>query len=1604
MELPVQLGEKKLKFSRIMTSRSEWAAATRNDFLFGQGANWRHSYLWTILDDGKTEFGTQKIQVIDPMSNAAYYHKKSSNDVFMTYLSAENNIAKARVLPEGTNFYLYYPNGDRYHITQTTNTVSTFRMEGFQDRYMNSYSFLYDSNNLLSKVHGPNTNYCFLFEYGRYTNAVNPGLIRFSYVDASATNVLLAGAFNGWSGVSNPMQFTNGQWIADVNLGVGFHEYKFMVQVAGQSDYTWVTDQENSIVVGPNSNSLAVVNVDYLISRVTASDGRRVSFRYGWDYAWSTTTGDSRFNILLTEADYDEGTAAHYTYYSGTDAPELRSVVKTADDPQLKGPAARIGYTYQTNTIYSGQIYEERALISSQLFARLDQTVELPDGVTERSLTPGGQSRQAITNKYKDCRGKVTEVVKYIFVDKEYTPSGLWKMTDTLGRTTVYTRIDQFGALVSISNNYVGCDCSDSTEFTYTDTNFPFYLASIKDRAGRVTYYTRDASHRPTVITYPDNTEARFSYNEYGKITTNVTRDGAVWRYVYDERGRLAYHTDPMGYSTHYGYDGLDRLVLKSNALGQVTRYAYNGWRGVVTNISYPDNTQEAYLYNTYGQVTSHVDRVGGKTTTGYDSLGFVAFFVDQMNATNHYQYDVDGLLLKTVYPSGWSVSNTYDGIGRKIRETYPDGTSRQWLYDPDGIRTQINRLGWATMFAYTQEGRLLSQTDPLGRTTSFGYDKAGNRVAVTNAMGASVHYLYDDNDRLVSITDCSGSVISNVFNATGRLERRIDANGIADEFYYDALGRQITAWRNGALIASNQYNALGQLVLRQSADGMVISNVYDHAGHLLKTYFPDGAFSENIYSNTFLVRRIDRAGRKTDYAHDALGRVLSQTDNATNTVCFRYDVSGNMTNLVDQRGIATTFRYDHEGRQAAKIYADGSSNGYTYNAEGLLTNKLDAKGVSTTYRYDWVGNLTNIDYAADADVFFQYDELNRLVQMTDGIGTSLFNYSGSCSALASMDGPFANDTLSYGYDSGKRLTNVALNGWSVAYQIDGLNRITAVRSDNRTNAYSYLGNGSRIASLTVGNGMRTDYSYDSLLRLTNQTSRTSGNDVLRSFAYVYNNADERIQTARENGQVIDYGYDPISQLVSAEGRQPGYDFNYAYDPAGNPVRQVNNGFALSNSFNNLNQNSTSLWSGAVSVLGVMNISSGAVAVNGQPAYMRSDRTFAATNLSLATGTNTYSAVLTDPFGRTATNNISVSAQNLAYGFDQNGSMTNDGKYAYIWDEADRLKEVRMLDGTLVMSCRYDGFSRRRERILYPMDGSAGSTNRYIYDGWLVAAITDGSDNSLERYVHGPDLSGVRGGAGGIGGLLSISRDGASSRPLFPIYDGNGNTLAAADSNQTITAAFEYGPFGTLLYSSGIEASVMRYRFSTKEYDQPVALYYYGFRFYSPVFGRWLNRDPLEDKAFFRFYSKYMLKEERQKLKEELIRSLYLFTMNAPIINLDSRGLAIWVCTRPTTSRLMPGNHVYFWDETTGTACGRQGSSTGRGDETDLDIGPERGNCSEVQGGDGMEAAVMSCCREPHGPWFPLGNDCHNALDNCLERNGLSAPEHPRFGDPRLGE
>ncbi len=69
-----------------------------------------------------------------------------------------------------------------------------------------------------------------------------------------------------------------------------------------------------------------------------------------------------------------------------------------------------------------------------------------------------------------------------------------------------------------------------------------------------------------------------------------------------------------------------------------------------------------------------------------------------------------------------------------------------------------------------------------------------------------------------------------------------------------------------------------------------------------------------------------------------------------------------------------------------------------------------------------------------------------------------------------------------------------------------------------------------------------------------------------------------------------------------------------------------------------------------------------------------------------------------------------------------------------------------------------------------------------------------------------------------------------------------------------MVAKYEYDGFGKSLVSTGSHSSVFPHRFSTKPLDSETGLYYYAYRYYDPLTGRWPSRDPIGEEGKINLY------------------------------------------------------------------------------------------------------------------------------------------------------
>jgi RHS repeat-associated protein len=331
-----------------------------------------------------------------------------------------------------------------------------------------------------------------------------------------------------------------------------------------------------------------------------------------------------------------------------------------------------------------------------------------------------------------------------------------------------------------------------------------------------------------------------------------------------------------------------------------------------------------------------------------------------------------------------------------------------------------------------------------------------------------------------------------------------------------------------------------------------------------------------------------------------------------------------------------------------------------------------------------------------------------------------------------------------------------------------------------------------------------------------------------------------------------------------------GQQFEYAFDDIGNRKYANSGGDGTganlrtqSYTVNNLNQYTQRTLPGYVDVLGAAT-NTADVVVNNRVAYRKGD--YYRQELTVANSTAAvWQGVTNVGFLPQSTNSeiisgttgsIFVAQSPESFGFDLDGNQTNDGRWSFFWDAQNRLTNMVSLSSAPVGSKRkldftYDCFGRRSQKVISTNNGSSyvgQYTNKLIYDGWNVVAILDGGNNLLYSFRWGIDASGTSRGAGGVGGLISMTvHSGSLAGVYFYCLDGNHNVVGLVNAaDGTVAAQYEYGPFGQLLRATGPLAFANPFRFSARLQDDESGLLYYGFRYYNPSTGRWLSRDPVE--------------------------------------------------------------------------------------------------------------------------------------------------------------
>ncbi|MBX9582827.1 MAG: hypothetical protein K2X87_21175, partial [Gemmataceae bacterium] len=184
--------------------------------------------------------------------------------------------------------------------------------------------------------------------------------------------------------------------------------------------------------------------------------------------------------------------------------------------------------------------------------------------------------------------------------------------------------------------------------------------------------------------------------------------------------------------------------------------------------------------------------------------------------------------------------------------------------------------------------------------------------------------------------------------------------------------------------------------------------------------------------------------------------------------------------------------------------------------------------------------------------VAVEFDPAGRRAAMTDAAGTVAYDHDGlgRLTAVRRAGGP----ALALTYDTQDRPASLAVgDDHAVAYAYDFLGRPAAIDTPAGRVAYAYSAK-DRSVTRTLPNGVRTTRAYSPAGRLDRIEHATAAGDRLTALAYEYR-PDGLIRAVKESSPAGDvtttYEYDTVGRLVAATDSR-GRRSAYTYDPLGN--------------------------------------------------------------------------------------------------------------------------------------------------------------------------------------------------------------------------------------------------------------------------------------------------------------------------------------------------------------------------------------------------------------------------------------------------------------------
>ena len=1073
---------------------------------------------------------------------------------------------------------------------------------------------------------------------------------------------------------------------------------------------------------------------------------------------------------------------------------------------------------------------------------------------------------------------------------------------------------------------------TDPTVVTNYRYNFRGELVEEKDAIGRKWNYLYDDAGRRTGEERRDEAGnlVWWNYSYYNKNGELEWVDGPrsgpedyVWK-KYDGGGRPleeirwrsqakldgsgieAPRGDTLHATSFFKHDYFNNLIETTDARRNATVMAYDAIGQLTEKKSYEGSATTGTLLSTEtfehepgGEVSLHVNPLGGETRTFFTSTGLLRKKENPDGSVLEWRYYLDGRLWKEILPNGHYWETVHDDATRTTTRTYRKA-------DGSALGSEITLTD--------RRGNVVSNTDIEGNvfTTAFDHlDRVKSQTgpaATTSSAQRSQTVTYDNCGKTLIVTDGANRPTTTTFDAIGR-PLRVDINGERVTTYVYSADHHKTTVTKG-----------------EGADAIVTQIWTDTFGNVVLTKDAAGAFNLTAYDNGGLqIGRIDPHGQIYKFANDGLGRIKAEElPDGAQTVYF-YDAAGNQTSRNMPGGLVHQAAYDNANRKISEQLVNGATITRQFSFEyypstspwvGMIKKSTDPRGVETTVDYDDYLRVKNEVSVGTADEHnmtrvFTHDRRGLLMQVIQSYGNPAtgpptavdrqFDAYGEVTLeTVTVDGGVVSQIHQKWNSTGDRnqLNDGGTHVLNYTHDTDGaLGGITDWNSNN----YSFT-RGDHGLLLSKTNPWRTQTATlrDSSGRLLTQTT-TIGASTPLVEALTWR-ADSKVATyaATRSGsgtfnESRGYGYNSRNQLLT-ESYTPASGQNatltYEFDTGKRGIRtsaKVSTGAPTNwdvtattvQDVARITEETTTAEPIVFTTTGnAFGAASVDVAINGFGKGKADHAGWQGTGdwtkqLRVPPGNHVMTATAHHPSGQFSpdanhTFTANITQQTVSSGHDASGNVTtrtfSGGRVQTLtWDAQDRLIRITERDTAndgYDWSAIYDGLGRRIQTTQKDVKANTvlphSLTTESIYDPeveFLEIAVTINGKRTWK--IYGADLDGRFGGLQGIGGLeATIEENGNISTGLLTDVFGNG--VGIINGTTLIWHPNRVGSYGLLPGHTSLTpnetvsvAQATGWRGKTAD---ATGFYNLGARYYEPNGGRFLSADPMGHAASISLY------------------------------------------------------------------------------------------------------------------------------------------------------